>query len=132
MPYRCSRARQVPLRVKWLKMSKVARMVRSVQRLGGGLESVTAISWRASSPGPRRSRSRIGSGSSKIPPARAALGMGDQSRRPLGLVAIQPCIHGIRVAWLQEPPGGHVMGGLAVSDLEDGGPSFPNIGSSVM
>jgi hypothetical protein len=58
--------------------------------------------------------------------------MGDQPGYPLGLVVIQPRIHGIGIAWLQEPLGGHVMGGLAVSDLEDGGPPFPDIGARVM
>src|SRR6476469_6264029 len=106
MPNRPSRARQTPPRVIPLKMSKVARMVRRVQRLVGGVLSVTAISHRASSPGPWRSRSRIGWGSLKMPPVPAALGTGDQPGDPLGLVAVEPRIDGIGVAWLQEPGSG--------------------------
>src|SRR5689334_12869823 len=100
------------------KMSKVARMVRRVQRLGGGVVSVTATSRRASSPGPWRSRSSRGWGSLKVPPAPAALGTGDQPGDPLGLVAVEPRIDGIGVAWLQEPGAGDAMGGLALGDLE--------------
>ncbi len=107
-------------------------MVRRVQRLGGGVLSVTAISRRASSPGPWRSRSRIGWGSLKMPPAPAALGMGDQAGGPLGLVAAQPRVHGIGVAWLQEPGSGHAMGGLPLGDLEDGGATLADIGALVV
>src|SRR3954452_24260833 len=103
MPNRCSSDRQTPLGVMALKMSKVARMVRRVQRLGGGLVSVTAISRRASSPGPRRSRSRIGSGALKITPARGAGGVVDHPGAPVRFVAVEPRIDGIGVAWLQEP-----------------------------
>jgi hypothetical protein len=74
----------------------------------------------------------MGWGSSKIPPARAALGMGDQTRGPLRLVVIQPCVHGIGVARLQEPGGGHAMGGLAVGDLQEGGASLADIGTRVV
>src|SRR5215467_5496859 len=113
-------------------MSKVARMVRSVQRLGGGLWSVTAISRRASSPGPCRSRSRRASGSLKGPPAPAALGVGDQARRPLRLVAVQPGIDGVRVAPLQEPGLGHAMRGLSLGDLQDGGAALADVGARVV
>ncbi len=107
-------------------------MVRSVQWLGGGLVSVTAISRRASSPGPWRSRSRRASGSLKGPPAPAALGMGDQARCPLGLVAVQPGIDGIGVAPLQEPGLGHAMGGLSLGDLQEGGAALADVGARVV
>src|SRR5262249_16395973 len=132
MPNRPSRARQTPLRVIRRKASKVTRTVRRVQRLGGGVLSVTAISRRASSPGPSRSRSRRGWGSLKMPPAPATLGMGDQAGDPLGLVAAQPSIHGIGVAWLQEPGAGHAMGGLPLGDLQDGGAALPDVGAWVV
>jgi hypothetical protein len=107
-------------------------MVRGVQRLGGGVLSVTAISHRASSPGPWRSRSRRGWGSLKMPPAPAALGMGDQAGDALGLVAIQPRIHGIGVARLKEPGAGHAMGGGPLGDLEDGGAALADVGAWVV
>jgi hypothetical protein len=107
-------------------------MARSDQRLGGGPESVAAISRRASSPGPWWRRSRMGRGSFKIPRARAALGMGDQPRRPLGLVAAQPGIHGVGVARPQEPIDGHATGGLAVADLQDGRAWLPDVGAGVV
>src|SRR3954452_23813794 len=132
MPNRCSSDRQTPLRVMAPKMPKVARMVRRVQRLGGGLVSVTAISRRGSSRGPRRSRSRIGSGSLKIPPARAAVGMGDQPGGPVRFVAVEPRIDGIGVAWLQEPGSGDAMGGLALGDLQDGRAALADIGAWVV
>src|SRR5215831_14102751 len=132
MPNRRSRARQTPLRVIPLKIAKVARMVRRVQRLGAGVESVTAISRRASSPGPWRSRSRRGWGSLKMPPAPAALGMGDQPGDPLGLGAAQPSRHGIGVAWLQEPGAGHAMGGLPLGDLQEGGAALADVGAWVV
>ena len=107
-------------------------MVRRVQRLGGGVLSVTAISRRASSPGPWRSRSRIGWGSLKMPPAPAAVGMGDQAGDPLGLVAIQPRIHGIGVTRPQEPGAGDPMGRGPLGDLEDGGTALADVGSRVV
>src|SRR5262249_32833406 len=131
-PNRRSNARQTPPRVMALKISKVARMVRKVQRLGGGVPSVTAISRRASSPGPRRSRSRIGWGARKGPPAPAALGTGDQAGDPLRLVAAQPRIHGIGVARLQEPGLGHAMGGGPLGDLQDGGAALADVGARVV
>src|ERR1700722_19198341 len=133
MPNRRSRARQTPLRVISLKISRVARMVRKVQRLGGGVESVTAISRRASSPGPWRSRSRTGWGSSlKMPPAPAALGMGDQPGHPLRLVAAHPSVHGIGVARLQESGAGHAMRGEPLGDLRDSGAALPDVGAWVV
>jgi hypothetical protein len=45
--------------------------------------------------------------------------MGDQPGDPLRLVAVEPRIDGIRVAWLQEPGSGDAMGGLALGDLQD-------------
>ena len=60
----------------------------------------------------------------KMPPAGAALGMGDQPVGPRRLEAVQPCIHGIGIAWLQESGDGHVMGGLAVGDLQERRPGL--------
>ena len=110
----------------------VPRMVRNFQRLGGGLVSVTAISWRASSPGPWWSRSRRSSGSTKRPPTEAALGVSDQPGRPRRLVAIEPGIHGIGIAWLQEPARGDLMGSLAVGDLQERGAPLADIGTRVV
>src|SRR5262245_23406206 len=132
MPKRRPRARQTPPRVIEPKMSKVARMVRRVQRDGGGVPSVSAISRRASSPGPRRSRSRRGWGSLKMPPAPAALGMGDQPGGPLRPVAAQPRIHGIGVAGPQQPGAGHAMGGGPLGDLEEGGAALADVGPWVV
>src|SRR5262249_51983369 len=112
--------------------STVTRRVRNVHRLGGGLASVTAISRRASAPGPWGSRSRRTSGSSKVPPVGAALGMGDQPGGAGCLVVPEPCIHGIGVAWLQEPPCGDVMGGLAVGDLQQRGSPLADVGPPVV
>jgi hypothetical protein len=58
--------------------------------------------------------------------------MGDPTRGPLRLVVIRPCVHGIGVAWLQEPGGGHAMGGLAVGDLQEGGASLADLGTRVV
>src|SRR5215831_16050698 len=112
--------------------SKEARMVRNVQRLGGGLVSVTAISCRASSPGPWWSRSISGSGSPKAPPAEAALGVSDQSGRSRRPISIEPCINGIRVAWFQEPLGGDIMRGATVGDLQERGPALADVGALVV
>src|SRR3954470_20168096 len=103
------------------KGSMVTRMVRRVQRLGGGQVSVVAISCRASSPGPWRSRSRIGSASLKMPPARAALGMGDQALGPRGVVQVEPGVEGVGVAGLQQAVLGDPMRRIAVGDLQQGG-----------
>src|SRR5688500_17213143 len=98
----------------------VARMVRKVQRLGAGPLGVAAGSWRASSPGAWRSRSRIASASvgSKSVAARAALLMGEHARQALRLIAPQPGIHGVRVAGAQQALAGHGMRRLAGGDFE--------------
>jgi hypothetical protein len=48
------------------------------------------------------------------------------------LIATEPRIHGIRIAWLQEPTRGDVMGGLAVGDLQQRGPPLADVGASVV
>jgi hypothetical protein len=73
-----------------------------------------------------------GWGSLKGPPAGATLGMGDQPGEARGLVPAQPRIHGIRVAWFQEPMSGHAMGGLALGDLEHRGATLPGVGAIVV
>jgi hypothetical protein len=60
------------------------------------------------------------------------MGMSDQPGHPLGLVVADPCIHGIGIAWLEEPGPGHAMGGLTVGDLQDGGGPLADIGARVM
>ena len=67
-----------------------------------------------------------------MPPAPAALGVGDQARDPLQVVATQPCIHGIGIAWFQEPGAGHAMGGLPLGDLQEGGAALPDVGAWVV
>jgi hypothetical protein len=58
--------------------------------------------------------------------------MGDQAGGPLGLIAVEPRIDGIGVAWLQEPGSGDTMGGLARGDLEDGRAALADIGAWVV
>ena len=75
-------------------------MLRNVHRLGGGLVAVTAISWRASSPGLCRKRS-VSSGSwSKMPPAYPALLMGEQSSQSVSLVVGKPLLERIGITRL--------------------------------
>ena len=58
--------------------------------------------------------------------------MGDQAGDPLGFVAVEPRIHGIGVARLQEPGLGHAMGGLPLGDLQDGAAALPDVGAGVV
>jgi hypothetical protein len=58
--------------------------------------------------------------------------MGDQPGDPLGLVAVEPRIDGIGVAWLQEPGFGDTMGGLALCDLQDGRAALADLGARVV
>jgi len=58
--------------------------------------------------------------------------MGDQAGDPLRLVAVEPRIDGIGVAWLQEPGLGDPMGGLALGDLQDGRATLADIGAWVV
>jgi hypothetical protein len=67
-----------------------------------------------------------------MPPAPAALGVGDQPGAPLRLVAAQPCRHGIGVARLQEPGPGPAMRGEPLGDLQDGGVALPEVGAWVV
>jgi hypothetical protein len=41
-------------------------------------------------------------------------------------------MHGIGIAWLQEPSGGDMMRGLTISDLEDGCAPLADVGARVM
>jgi hypothetical protein len=58
--------------------------------------------------------------------------MGDQPGDPLGLVAVEPRIDGIGIAWLQEPGSGDTMGGLALGDLQDGRAALADRGALVV
>jgi hypothetical protein len=58
--------------------------------------------------------------------------MVDQAGGALGLVAVEPSIHGIGVAWLQEAVLGDVMRGLAPGDLQDGGAALADVGAWVV
>src|SRR5262245_38316129 len=114
------------------KTSKVTRMVRRVQRRGGGQVSVVASSWRASSPGPWRSRSMIGSAALKMPPAGATLGMVDQPLAPRGLVPVEPGVDGIGVARLEQAVLGHPVWRVARGDLEEGGAPLADVGAGIV
>jgi hypothetical protein len=58
--------------------------------------------------------------------------MGDQAGGPFGLVAVEPRIDGIGVAWLQEPGFGDAMGGLALGDFQDGRAALADVGAWVV
>src|SRR5262249_4838349 len=110
-------------------------MAPRVQRAGSGPWGVAA-GGRASSPGPRCRRSwscclscwsRL-----KAAPAVAAVLVGKQAGEAFVLVTIEPGVHRIRIAAAEQAGVGHGIGGLSVSDLEQGGTAFTDVGLGVV
>src|SRR5581483_4576892 len=111
-------------------------MVSRVQRLGGGPWGVAAACWRASSPGPwcRRSSSCCLRSWSwlKAPPAVAAVLVGEDAGEPCVPVVVEPGVNGVGVAVAEQAGVGHGKRGMPVSDLEQGGTAFTDVGLGVV
>src|SRR5262245_57933880 len=106
-----------------------------VQRLGGG-PSVRPVTCRASSPGPWGSRSWSSSGGAvgelKMPPAVAAMLVGEQAGQTLGPEAVEPGVEGVRVAGAEQAATCHGVGCQAVGNLEQGGAAFAHVRAGVV
>jgi hypothetical protein len=60
------------------------------------------------------------------------MGMADHPRQALGLIACQPTVDGVGVACFQQPLPGYPIRRLALSDLQQGGTTFPHVGTRVV
>jgi hypothetical protein len=60
------------------------------------------------------------------------MSMGSQSVESLLLVEVEPGVNGVRITWFEQTGLGEGMRRLAVSDFEQGGTSFAEIGSAVV
>jgi hypothetical protein len=56
----------------------------------------------------------------------------EHATNPEPLVQVQPAIDGIGVAWLQEAVAGDGVGRLPISDFQQGGAAFADIGPRVV
>ncbi len=111
----------------------VTRMVRNVQRLGGGLGRRDGhLLAGFSSPESLVESFAERFGVDKATSRGNRLGGERSAGRSRRLVPVKPCIHGIRIAWFQESARGDLMGSLAVRDLQKRGSPFTDKGTGVV
>src|SRR5262249_5854845 len=96
----------------------------------------TAASRRAFSPGPwcRRSSSCCLSSWSwlKTPPAVATVLVGENAGEPFVPVVIEPGVNGVWIAAAEQAGMGHGIRGVPVSNLEQAGAAFPDVGLGIV